>query len=185
MRSILRWVLVLFLLAVAGFLFYVFGSFDTSSDHQLAVKHTSDGSTLSLRCTRIITHRSGFIWGLPGRERLQYYVVTNKGVRSEFTHNELGGIEDAQYASIPGTEKWIGAYIGLGAELVIYIFDGSGKILDLEKLALMSRRDRKNLKSPVFKILESDNCVIYMSPEGYMKYNYVDKTKSHYEGTLE
>jgi len=186
MRNISRWILVIFLLAVAGFLFYAFGSFTTSSDHTLAVKQLGNGSTVTLKCTQHVTHRSNFFWGLSGKtsERLQFYVVTNKRVRTNFTNNELGGLDDAQYGSVPGTDHWVGAYDHY-FELVVFIFDGSGKVLEIEKLNFISRFDRPNHDVLTFKIIEKENSVVYLTKNGCMKYNYVDKTKSRYEGTLE
>jgi hypothetical protein len=152
----------------------------------LAVKTLGDGSTVTLRCTKYVTHRSNFFWGFSGRSsrRLHFYTVSDKGLRTDFSNEVAGYIDDTQFASIPGTPNWVGAKADT-TKLVVFVFDASGNISSIEKLELLFVEDRKNLKTPLLKIFENKNSVVYMTEDGYMKYNYVDKTKNRYEGTLE
>jgi len=170
-------------LSMLGLLIYAFGSYETSTDYKLGVKQLKDGSTVTLYGTKVITHRSNVIWGFRGWQRSYFYTVTDKGVYTYFKEN-LTDPSDAQFASIAGTDNWVAAHDRF-IELAVLIFDGSGKVLEIVRLDFVSRFTRPNHEIPTFKVIQKENSIVYLTKNGYMRYNYVDKTRSRYEGTLE
>lgn len=171
--------------AFAAFVYYLLPKYETTT-HLLAVKQV-DGRVEKLMCNRLAKEQPELIWGLMrGSLTFEFYIQYEDGARSKFANNELVDPLRGQFASIPGTANWVGAYDDHVATLVVFLFDGSGKILSLEKLEIPLVDNIKD-KAKLFKIVEKDTSIIYMARDGngYMKYNYVDKTKSRYEGILE